>query len=62
MQTPVEHRVQPVGIEFVELAGDQKAMEEWIGTDKLPLHWTDGAPGIKAVGIKTATGDTIVLR
>ncbi len=61
-QRAVDHKVQPVGFEYVELAGDQKAMEEWIGTDKLPLRWTGGAPGIKAVGIKTAAGDTIVLR
>lgn len=61
-QTVVDHKVQPVGFEYVELAGDRKAMEEWIGTDKLPLRWTEGAPGIKAVGIKTAAGDTLVLR
>ena len=61
-QRAVDHKVQPVGFEYLELAGDQNSMEEWIGTDKLPLRWTTGAPGIKAVGIKTAAGDTIVLQ
>ncbi|EIE25604.1 hypothetical protein COCSUDRAFT_52943 [Coccomyxa subellipsoidea C-169] len=50
------HKVQPQGIEYIELAGDKKATEEWIGTDKLPLRWVKGTPGIKAVGIKTASG------
>lgn len=61
-QTAVDHRVQPVGFEYVKLAGDQKAMEDWIGTDKLPLRWTNGTPGIKAVGIRTVDGNTIVLQ
>lgn len=51
----------PSGIEYIELAGDKKATEEWIGSDKLPLRWVDGTPGIKAVGIKTEKG-TIVLK
>ena len=60
VQTSVEHKVQPQGIEYIELAADKTAVEQWIGTDKLPLRFLDGPPGIKAVGIKTATG-TIVL-
>ena len=55
-QLPAPHKVQPQGIEYIELAGDQKATEEWIGTDKLPLRWVEGTLGIKAVGIKTAAG------
>lgn len=61
MQTPADHSVKPLGIEYIELAGDKKATEEWMGTDKLPLRWVEGQPGIKAVGIKTESG-TIVLK
>ena len=56
--------MKPVGIEYIELAGDRKATEEWMGTDALPLRWVEwveGPPGIKAVGIKTESG-TIVMR
>ena len=53
--------MEPQGIEYIELAGDKAAVEQWIGTDKLPLRFVDGAAGITAVGIKTATG-TIVLQ
>lgn len=60
LQIPAPHKKQPLGIEYIELAGDKKATEEWIGTDKLPLRWVDGSPGIKAVGIKTEAG-TVVL-
>jgi hypothetical protein len=55
-QLPAPHKVQPQGIEYIELAGDKKTTEEWIGTDKLPLQWVEGTPGIKAVGIRTAAG------
>ena len=61
VQTSVEHKVQPQGIEYIELAADKAAVEQWIGTDKLPLRFVDGPAGIKAVGIKIATG-TIVLK
>ncbi|CAK0743241.1 hypothetical protein CVIRNUC_001454 [Coccomyxa viridis] len=60
-QRPADHRVKPVGIEYIELAGDRKATEEWMGTEALPLRWVEGPPGIKAVGIKTESG-TIVMR
>ena len=61
MQTPADHNVKPLGIEYIELAGDKKATEEWMVTDRLPLRWVEGQPGIKAVGIKTESG-TIVLK
>lgn len=32
-----------------------------MGTDKLPLRWVEGPPGIKAVGIKTESG-TVILK
>lgn len=58
LQIPAEHRVQPSGFEFVELAGDEAAIKEWIGdgVEKLPLRFSAGPPALKAVGIKTADG------
>ena len=56
MQTSAEHKVKPLGIEYVEVAGDEKAMREWIGAD-VPLKWTSAqAPSLVSVGIKTVEG------
>ena len=57
-QLAAEHKVQPSGFEFVELAGDEAAIKEWIGegADTLPLRYVSGPPALKAVGIKTANG------
>ncbi len=50
--------MQPSGFEFVELAGDEAAIKEWIGegADTLPLRYVSGPPALKAVGIKTSDG------
>ena len=50
--------MQPSGFDFVEVAGDEAAIKEWIGegVEKLPLRFTAGPPALKAVGIKTAKG------
>lgn len=60
MQRPAEHKVKPVGFEYVEVSGDEAAMKDWIGAD-VPLKWAIGQPGIHSVGIKTESG-TIVLK
>ena len=63
MQLPADHKVRPEGIEYVEVAGDKAAMQEWVGQqyyDGLPIRWTSGSPRLASVGIKTSSG-TIVL-
>lgn len=60
MQTSAQHKKKPYGIEFVEVSGDEKDMREWIGAD-VDLRWTQGGPGIHAVGIQTESG-TIILK
>ena len=58
LQIPAEHTVQPSGFDFVEVAGDEAEIKEWIGegAEKLPLRFSGGPPALKAVGIKTANG------
>jgi hypothetical protein len=58
-----DHRASPVGVEYIEVAGDKAAMADWIGpgSETLPLRWGEGSPALKSVGIKTADGKTIVL-
>ena len=63
MQTSVVHRVEPSGISYVELSGDQQAMREWLGSEaaaQLALKWSQGPPGINAVGIKTSQGEAVM--
>ena len=60
MQTSAAHKTKPLGIEFVELSGDEQGMKDWVGAD-LDLRWNPGVPGIHAVGIKTEDG-TILLK
>lgn len=63
IEATTPHTTQPVGIDYVEVAGDKAAMADWIGSssDSLPLRWAEGPPGLRSVGIKTADGRTIVL-
>jgi len=39
-QFPADHKSSPVGIEYVEVAGDKAAMADWIGpgSQDLPLR------------------------
>lgn len=55
MQTASEHKARPLGIEHVEVSGDEKAMREWIGSE-VPLKWTPGTPSLVSVGIKMEDG------
>ena len=36
LQTPAQHKVEPKRIEYVEVAADKVAMEEWIGDQSWP--------------------------
>jgi Glyoxalase-like domain len=55
------HRVRPQGISRIDVTGDPRDLREWLGGADLPVHVTDGAPGILAVAIAT-DGDELVLR
>ena len=59
LQIPASHKAEPKGIEYIKFTGsaqDEKAMNEWLGTQSLPLRFSDGPFDMKAVGIETATG------
>lgn len=60
MQTAAEHKKRPLGIDFVEVSGDEAAMKAWIGAD-VSMRWTPGVAGLHAVGIKTEDG-TMILK
>lgn len=39
------------GITWIELAGDEARLRDWLGGEELPVRVVDGAPGVRAVGI-----------
>jgi len=57
----VGHEVAPRGIAWVELGGDPSRVADRLGDHDLDLRFTRGAPGLRAVGIRTGAGE-IVLR
>ena len=42
--TPIQHRVKPTGIAWIELAGDEALVRRYLGGADLPLRFVDGAP------------------
>jgi hypothetical protein len=58
---PAPHRNAPSGIQWVEIGGDPAQLARWLG-DALPgLRVVPGAPGVRALAIRTEAGE-VVLR
>jgi hypothetical protein len=55
-----EHRVQPRGISWVEVRGDESAVRSWLGDESLPVRVTPGPPAFLGVGIDTDHGELVV--
>ena len=58
---PVEHRCAAVGLDWVELGGDQDRLAAWLGQHQLPLRHIDGAPGPHRLAVTIANGEPIVI-
>lgn len=54
------HRVQPEGIAWVEVRGDEAAIRDWLGDDEPPVRVRRGPPALLAVGIATREGEIVV--
>jgi hypothetical protein len=54
------HRVQPDGIAWVEVQGDEAAIRAWLGDDDLPVRIRPGPPAVLAVGIATREGEIVL--
>jgi Glyoxalase-like domain len=59
--TPIEHRVRPDGIAWIELAGDEDRLRRYLGGAELPLRFVDGEPGVERAAVALAGGGEIVL-
>jgi hypothetical protein len=58
---PAEHRVQPNGISWVEVRGDEDVLRSWLGDEDLPVRVVPGTPALLSVAVATDGGE-IVLR
>jgi Glyoxalase-like domain len=61
---PVDHKLQPNGIAWLELGGPADRIREWVGPEieSLPIRLAGGEPGIRAVGIAMIDGSELVIR
>jgi hypothetical protein len=57
---PAEHRVQPLGISWVEVRGDESALRSWLGDESLPVRVQPGPPALLAVGVDTEGGEVLL--
>jgi hypothetical protein len=60
-RTVVEHRGSPTGIAWVELGGDERQLESWLGPHELPLRHVDGRPGPIRVAVARAQSEPSVV-
>lgn len=57
----VGHRRAVVGIDWVELGGDQDLLAAWLGPHELPLRHVEGPPGPHRVAVAIGKGEPIVV-
>ncbi len=53
------HHVRPSRIAWVELGGDRRTVERWLGPNDLDLRFIDGPPGVHRVGLTVEAGELI---
>ena len=51
---PADHDVEPRGIPWIELGGDDGRLASWLGDHALPIRRVDERPGPRTVAIATA--------
>jgi len=56
----VHHDSGALGIAWVEVAGEESAMREWLGGADADVRITAGEPDLLAVGLHTDNGDVVV--
>ena len=53
-------RTSGLGIEWVELGGDEVRLREWLGEDLPGLRATGGEPGVRAACLRTPSGEVLL--
>jgi hypothetical protein len=52
-----QHTIEPIEIAWIELGGDARVLQDWLGDASLPVRMVDTTPGVRALGLKTAQGE-----
>jgi catechol 2,3-dioxygenase-like lactoylglutathione lyase family enzyme len=55
-----DHQVDATGIAWVELSGDPGRLGRWLGKIEAPIRFSQGPPGIHAIGVSTVDGEVVV--
>jgi hypothetical protein len=55
-----KHRVQPLGISWIEVQGDESVLRSWLGDESLPVRVFPGSPALLSVGIETPGAEVVV--
>jgi hypothetical protein len=58
---PAEHRLPVEGIAWAEVGGDEARLDEWLGGAEAPIRVVEGTRGLRAVGLRLAGGEELVL-
>lgn len=54
---PANHHLEADGIARLELSGDRRKLEDWLGGADLPLEFVEGPGGVEAVFVGTKVGE-----
>lgn len=57
--TPVAHAQIVHGIEWIEVGGSPDRVRELVG-DEVPVRFSGGDPGVRAVGVRTESGTVVI--
>jgi hypothetical protein len=54
------HGILAGGIAWIEVGGDARRLDDWLGGTELPVRVVDGPSGIRAVAIAAAGGELVI--
>lgn len=54
------HRVEPIGIAWIEVACDLQTLREWLDDQSFEVKLGEGPPGLLSVGIDTRAGEVVL--
>ena len=56
----VDHAVEPLGIAWLEIGGDDERIARWTGGADLPIRVVDADEGPRALAVATADGEIVL--
>jgi hypothetical protein len=59
-KTDADHQAGSASISWLDLEGDRRGIDEWLGGGHLPIVVSEGRPRLAAVHLTTASGDVVL--